>query len=254
MDLFTQDEIKRLRAILNPRRERFPFPEAMQRWAAEVLKLEPEFGSVGPEHFVWRGSDDPVATMILLPRRPIVARRKRPIVARRKRLGRRPDDTSYFDALLLAVIYHEYTGKAPTRVWDPVGRKEASPSFQFAAAAFSMLRRPTPERALREVCKRWARSRDFYKTTMRRLLFDAPARRPDAVQQRAENVAAVEQDAHDAACTQTVAEMAAKELALRIEILRRRDAGDDYTELLRSLRTIYSQRMEALHTMKEAGD
>jgi len=41
---------------------------------------------------------------------------------------------------------------------------------------------------------------------------------------------------------------------LRIEILRRRDAGDDYAELLRSLRTIYSQRMEALRTMKEAGD
>jgi hypothetical protein len=89
---------------------------------------------------------------------------------------------------------------------------------------------------------------------MRRLLFDAPARRPQAVQQRAEKVAAVELAACDAVRTQTVAEMAAKELASRIEILRRRDAGDNYTELLRSLRTIYSQRMEALRTMKEAGD
>jgi hypothetical protein len=177
MDSLTTKQIDELRAALKPLRERFDLKVVMVQWATHVKSEEPKTGWVKEDvpsdgsnkpgweedGFVWDGSDDPIASLTTPPRRP-----HRP---RTKRLGRLPADA--YGAMLLAVVFHEYTGRAPTP-----GRQnartgaETSPFYRFAAIAFRLLlRRTAPWAALLDTCERWERSRGFSKEAMKTLLF-----------------------------------------------------------------------------------
>src|SRR5262249_48204293 len=60
--------------------------------------------------------------------------------------GRRRSDE--FPELMLAVIFHAFTGKPPTRVWDPYGEREASSFFEFARVSCMAIGLPVRERVL----------------------------------------------------------------------------------------------------------
>jgi hypothetical protein len=161
--VLTSKQIKELRVALNPRRERFDFETVMDRWATLVTDEEPDTGWVKEEDFSWSGPDNPVASLTIPPRRP-----NHP---RTKRQGRLPADA--YGAMLLAVVFHEYTGRVPTKGrQNPRTGVETSPFYRFAAVAFRVLiRRTAPWAALLTACKRWGRSRGFSKEAMKTLLF-----------------------------------------------------------------------------------
>jgi hypothetical protein len=154
--------IERLRAVLKPRRERFNLAVVMEKWVALVNDEEPEHGRVGPAEFAWCGPDDPVEGLAGPPS-------PRPTFQRPKR-GRHPAD--FYSALMLAVIFQEYTGEPPTRKWNARKKLETSRFYQFAEVAFGeLLHRTPPWSALHETCERWPRSRDFSKRAMQQQLF-----------------------------------------------------------------------------------
>ena len=135
---------------------------AIKKRAALVEDAKSDHGRVTADQFVWCGSDDPIALLVGEPqlRRPPLKRPKR---------GRHSADR--YAALLLAVIFHEYTGDPPTRKWNARKKMETSPFYVSSSIAFPAIGLPTPWSALHDVCKRWDRSRDFYKRAMEVLLF-----------------------------------------------------------------------------------
>jgi hypothetical protein len=85
--------------------------------------------------------------------------------------GRPRADLERYAALLLAMIFHEYTGRKPTRVTmsDRVrtfDRDETSPFYQFATACFEAIGLKPREDAFREATERWEQSVDFSKNAM----------------------------------------------------------------------------------------
>jgi hypothetical protein len=95
---------------------------------------------------------------------------KAPARRRPSKRGRRPSDE--WPELMLAHIYHDFTGKAPTRVWDPYMIGEASPFFAFAELSFKAIGMRTRDRALKKIATKeyWTKSRDFKKKAIRKLL------------------------------------------------------------------------------------
>jgi hypothetical protein len=156
-------DISKVRDALNPRRERYDLAFVMERWVAQVRgEQQSEHGSVGADDFEWNGMDDP-EELLAGPASPRASHR-------RPKRGRHPTDS--FAALMLAVIFHEFTGEPPTRKWNARRQMETSNFYKFGEVAFrEFLGRTAPWSALHEACERWGRSRAFNKTAMHVLLF-----------------------------------------------------------------------------------
>lgn len=162
------DDVTRLHAILKPTRVRYDLGAVMDRWSARVRELHPDCQdqnvSATPEEFE-------ALTALLInapPGRRRRARIKQPI-KRRPRM-----DLERFAALMLGVIFSEYTGRPPTRISDAYrGTDNNSPFYQFARAAFKAIGlKPSPQ-AFREVCERWNCSDQFDKANIEQLLWGA---------------------------------------------------------------------------------
>jgi hypothetical protein len=105
---FTAADIETLLTIIKPVQNRFSFAYTMERWAYLVERDPQEFA-------------DLIRNM-------------------KRGRGRPKDETGYFAALLLAVIFEEYTGKLPGRStrWletDTKLRDKSSPFYKFCRAA-----------------------------------------------------------------------------------------------------------------------
>jgi hypothetical protein len=146
-------DIERLRAVLNPRRERFGFAYTMNRWAELALDAEPpsdprsERSREGP--FSWLLEDGSDLVGELLPRR---LRRSPPPPKKR---GRPRVDRERYAALLLGHIFQEYTEAQPTRIWDAIEDREVSRFYRFATIAFEAIGLEPSDQAFRDVCEAW---------------------------------------------------------------------------------------------------
>jgi hypothetical protein len=159
-------KIKRLRAVLNPRRERYDFGRTMNRWASEVRAYGD--GNSEPlliaEHEIDWGAE--LLADVLEPG-PAPRRSKQREAGDPG--GRPRNDKERFAALMLGVIYQEYTGKPPKRITKANGAEP--PFFRFASEAFKAIGLYPRVQAFREVGERWGGSRDFLKGAMETLLW-----------------------------------------------------------------------------------
>ena len=177
--------IERLRAMLPKRRAKAPlfgggydFAYVMGQWAHEVHAVGAD-GNSEPlliaEHEIDWG-DELLADVL----EPGPARSLKPQVERGPG-GRSRVDKQRYAALLLGVIYREYTGKAPTRHTDPratdqADREYKSAFYKFAREAFLAIGLDPSPQAFREAVKRWEDpAEDFNKAAMRLLLWDKTA-------------------------------------------------------------------------------
>jgi hypothetical protein len=140
--------IARLRAMLGPGPDRYDFATVMQRWAAEALG-EPLADisltqAPGADQFDWpsgstcREVDALARQLIRLPP------------------GRPRADVERDAALMLGVIFHEYTGMKPTRVYDAHGGSDrVSLFYYFASEAFRAIGLEPNWDAFREAGKEW---------------------------------------------------------------------------------------------------
>jgi hypothetical protein len=171
--------IARLRVMLGPRPDRYCFAAVMERWAAEVLgePLADISPTPGADQFDWPpepdGWADELVKQIVLNPKP--ERRGKPYKPRRPRA-----DRERYAALLLAVIFNEFTGLRPWRTWrnhpktasdtaDDTDKNE--PFYQFGAEAFRAIKLEPTWKAFREATERWPRSRGFNKQAMKQLLW-----------------------------------------------------------------------------------
>jgi hypothetical protein len=150
-----------------PSWDRFEF--VMERWARLARGEDPTlpedpidsqeefFGPVSTE--IDQALIDEIAPPVRAPAR------RRP-----SKRGRRPNDE--WPELVLAHIYHDFTGKAPTRVWDPYMIGEVSPFFEFAELSFKAIGMRARDRALRRITTKgyWTKSRAFKKKYIRKIL------------------------------------------------------------------------------------
>ena len=131
--------LERFRTMLNPRRERYPLAVVMQRLAAEAGKKEDQF-----EWFAPPQGEDPT-----VPRAEWAAQEAELIVeiancgplqpspAPKPGVGRPPAVHERYVALLVGMVFHEYTLRSPKRIWDHDHRAEYnSPFYKFAEAVF----------------------------------------------------------------------------------------------------------------------
>jgi hypothetical protein len=145
-------DIERLRAAINPRRERFDFAYTMNRWAELALDAEPpsdpraERSREGP--FSWlEDSSDLVAELL--------TRKLRRSPPPPKKRGRPRVDRERYAALLLGHIFQEYAEAQPTRIWDAIEDREVSPFYRFATTAFEAIGLEPSDQAFRDVCEAW---------------------------------------------------------------------------------------------------
>jgi hypothetical protein len=164
--------VERFCAMLQPRRKRYPLDVVMQRLAAEARKNEDQFEWLAPPQGEdptvpreeWEAQEDELVVEIancgpLEPSAPV-----------KPRAGRA--DHERYVALLVGVVFHEYTGKSPKRIWDAYQDTDHnSPFYIFAAAVFRWLGLAPSWQAFREVSERWDSSREFSKRAIKVLLF-----------------------------------------------------------------------------------
>jgi len=166
--------LEQLRTVLKPLRERYDFVVVMQRLAAEARENEDRFEWLAPPQ-----GEDPT-----VPRAEWEAQENELIVelancgplkpssAPEPRAGRPRADHERYVALLVGVVFHEYTLKSPKRVWnDYHDTDRTSPFYEFAAAVFRWLGFAPSWQAFREVSERWDSSREFSKRAIKVLLF-----------------------------------------------------------------------------------
>jgi hypothetical protein len=173
--------IEDLRALLKPRRERYEFTLVMQRLTAEVWADNNEFewyeppqgeGPTVPREEWGALEAQLIADLTGLPIEQVSASTDG------RRRGRPRVDKARYAALLVGVVFHEYTLKPPKRIWDVYKETdENSPFFVFAAAVFRMIGLEPSVQAFREVGERWDRSRGFRKRLIERILFDGLSRK-----------------------------------------------------------------------------
>jgi hypothetical protein len=156
--------IEELRAVLKPRRERYGFAIVMQRWAALACEDETAGADAQGEDALVTQLDALVTQLIV---NPAPERPAKPIKQRRPRA-----DRERYAAIMLGMIFHEFTGKRPKRTWDPYKETDQkSPFYVFAAAAFRAMNFEPSWQAFREAGERWDRSRAFSKQSAAKLLF-----------------------------------------------------------------------------------
>jgi hypothetical protein len=149
-------KIANLRAVLEPRRERFDFAYTMNRWAELVLDAEPpndprsERSIEGPFSWLEAGAD---LVVELLKRK--LRRKKGQVRPPPSKRGRPRVDRQRYAALLLGFIFDEFAEARPTRVWDAYEEREASPFYRFATEAFDAIGLDPSDQAFRDVCEAW---------------------------------------------------------------------------------------------------
>jgi hypothetical protein len=186
---FDQGTIEKLRGILQPKRKRYDFAFTMNRWAEIVrqkdrvrarLLDETDDDFFRPieedEYVVVENEDEHVAHLLGLPRGTQIKEDESSPPLPKK--GRRRVDPERWAALLLAVVFSEYTKAKPTRIGrNPVKvtstfeRDKTSPFYQFATAACEAIGFYPSEKALREATEAWDRSRRFSKRKLHLLLW-----------------------------------------------------------------------------------
>jgi hypothetical protein len=177
--LLDDNTIAKLRATLEPVRERYGFKYTMERWAE--LVLDDDLHPASAERVVEpiENMAELVAQILDAPREAVDLTEDEP--ARRR--GRPRADLERYAALLLAVIFHEYTRTKPTRVtrWEETrtfDRDKTSPFYKFATACFAAVGLNASEEALREATERW--NDRITKRRLRQLLW---GRLPKAAEQ-----------------------------------------------------------------------
>lgn len=143
---FDQETTDYLLDILKPKRRRFDFEATMERWAQLV-------GGSELEKLISAST------------------------ANTERHGGRPRiDMERRAAVLLAVIYYEYTKRRPTRVTRAnqktnSNKYRTSHFYSFAIGAFRAIGLPERENAFREAVERWGRPRGYSKRELRKELW-----------------------------------------------------------------------------------
>jgi hypothetical protein len=165
--------LERFRTMLNLRRERYPLAAVMQRLAA-ARKNEDQFEWLAPPQgedptvprAEWAAQEDELVVEIAN------CGPLQPCSAPKPSVGRPPADHERYIALLVGVVFHEYTLRSPTRIWDHDHRAEYnSPFYKFAEAVFLWLGLAPSWQAFREVSERWDNSQEFSKPAIKVLLF-----------------------------------------------------------------------------------
>ena len=163
------ETVNQLRDILNPQRKRVDFGFVMERWASLVAGTDPCRSTEGVEPIEPMENEQALVDQLVF---------HAPRPKRVKQLGRPRADRERYAALLLTIIFHEYTRRKPKRHSDAY--KEVyteSPFYRFATASFQAIGLKAPLEILRETGERWDKSRDFNKRAMQQLLFRRPLRK-----------------------------------------------------------------------------
>jgi hypothetical protein len=166
--------LERFSAMLQSRRRRkqYPLVVVMQRLAAEARKNEGQFEWLAPPQgedptvprAEWQAQEDELVVEIAN------CGPLEPSAPDKPRAGRA--DHERYVALLVGVVFHEYTRKSPKRIWDAYQDTDHnSPFYKFAAAVFRWLGLAPSWQAFREVSERWDTSREFSKRAIKVLLF-----------------------------------------------------------------------------------
>jgi hypothetical protein len=166
--------LERLSAMLRSRRRRkqYPLVVVMQRLAKEARKNEDQFEWLAPPQgedptvprAEWQAQEDELVVEI------VNCGPLESSVPGKPRAGR--VDHERYVALLVGVVFHQYTGKSPKRIWESYRDTDHnSPFYIFAAAVFRWLGLAPSWQAFREVSERWDSSREFSKRAIKVLLF-----------------------------------------------------------------------------------
>jgi hypothetical protein len=173
---FDPATLNKLRDLLNPVRDRYGFNYTMERWAELVLSddLHPVNANKSVEPI--ENETELVAHILGVPPETVNLIEDEPVRGR----GRPRKDMERHAALLLAVIFHEYTRRKPTRItrsFDVYGltnaleRDKAARFYQFATACFEAIGLKASEDAFREATERWERSKAFFKRRIQQVLW-----------------------------------------------------------------------------------
>jgi hypothetical protein len=154
-------KLRKLRDLLNPVRDRYGFNYTMARWAELVLgdDLHPANANRLVEPI--ENEAELVAHILGAPCEDLTPVEDEPTLRR----GARRVDLERYAALLLAVVFHEYTRRKPTRITrsdvmptdraNTFDRDKTSPFYQFATACFEAIGLKVSEDAFREATERW---------------------------------------------------------------------------------------------------
>jgi hypothetical protein len=173
--LFDDNMIAELRETLNPARERYAFKFTMDRWAELILEDDLHPANAEPAVEPIENMAELVAHILDAPREAVHLKEDEPV----RRRGRRRVDLERYAALLLAVIFYEYTKAKPTRVTrsdamptdraNTFARDKTSPFYRFAMACLEAVGLTASEDALREATERW--NDPIKKRALRQLLW-----------------------------------------------------------------------------------
>src|ERR1700733_3681439 len=152
---FDAEAIEALRSILKPKRKRYDLAFTMNRWA-EIVRDDADT----PDNAPIEEEQELVGSIVGVPTETrYVEEDGTPARRRRERV-----DPERWAALLLAVIFSEFTKTKPTRITkdpdlvkDTLARDKTSPFYRFATTAFEAVGRKPSESAFREATERWAR-------------------------------------------------------------------------------------------------
>jgi hypothetical protein len=159
--IFDPATLNKLRDLLNPVRDRYGFNFTMERWAELVLgdDLHPANANMSVESI--ENETELVAFILAIAPEEVKLSEDDPIRGR----GRPRRDLERYAALLLAVIFYEYTKAKPTRVTradamtadraNTFDRDKTSAFYRFATACFDTIGLKVSEDAFREATERW---------------------------------------------------------------------------------------------------
>ncbi len=157
-------------------KDRFDFAFTMRRW--KFLVKEDRDASKRREFVPIDDLDELVAYMCNIPRDAVDLEGDEPTIRAR---GRPRVDFERYAALLLAVIFQEYTQHKPTQITrsdamptdraNTFARDKTSPFYRFATACFDAIGLKGSEDAFREATERWEQSTDFSKHEIQKLIW-----------------------------------------------------------------------------------
>ncbi len=156
-------------------RERARLRYALQKWE-EHVREQAHVPATEAERLGYMSDEeaDPLMAELLgVP--PEAQENCEPTAESTARRGRPPADV--WPALILAVIFHEFTRKKPGRA-EPnsdLGQQRArSPFYRFADASYRAIGLRVQDAALREATERWEKSRDQSKRYLKIMVFGTP--------------------------------------------------------------------------------
>ncbi len=176
---FKPATLSKLRGILEPRPTGVDFAFVMNRWAQRVKEARRKRPEVRRPHEIENEKD-------LLKRLIVVETRSGapPQKERRGKPRRKRADAERYAAILLAEIFHKFTGREPSRVvrvgiTETFERDKSSLFHKFATAAFEAVNLQPSEAAFREAVKEFKNPRAYSRGAVHRALWGGISAHPD---------------------------------------------------------------------------